>query len=68
MPLITAVSTDETTLALLRQVLGQLMHDPAAAVPLHDLFITGFEALDFPDYQACAAMRDAAMALNYPAL
>ena len=68
LPLIAAVGTDKTTLALLRQVLGQLRRDPAAATPLHDLFITGFEALDFPDYQACAAMDDAAMAMHYPAL
>ena len=68
LPLITAAGTDKTALALLRQVLGQLMHDPAAAKPLHALFITGFEALDFPDYQACAAMRDAAIAMHYPAI
>ena len=68
LPLITAAGTDNTVLALLRQVLGQLMHDPAAASPLHDLFITGFEALDFQDYQACAVMRDSAMAMHYPAL
>lgn len=68
LPLITAVGTQPATLALLRQTLGQLMHDPAAARPLLALSISGFEALDFPDYLPCVAMRDAAMALHYPAL
>ena len=68
LPLITAAGTNPETLALLRQMLGQLMRDPAAAPHLRALFIRGFEALDFPDYLPCAAMRDAAMALHYPVL
>ncbi len=68
LPLITSAHTDDETLAALRAALAQLVRDPAGAAPLHDLFITGFEALDYSAYQACTAMRDAAWALHYPEL
>ncbi len=64
LPLVTAAGTSDATLATLRAALQQLVLDPALAQVREDLFITGFEALDYPAYQVCLDMRDQALALG----
>ncbi len=64
LPLITSTATSDATLATLRAALQRLVLDPALAQVREDLFITGFEALDYPAYQVCLDMRDQALALG----
>ena len=68
LPLITAASTSDATLAALRGVLAQAVGDPDLAPLWQDLFISGFEPLNEAAYRACSAMQEAALALGYPAL
>ena len=68
LPLVTAASTGDATMATLRGVLAQAVADPELAPFWQELFITGFEPLDETAYRICTAMQDAALALGYPAL
>jgi ABC-type phosphate/phosphonate transport system substrate-binding protein len=68
LPLVTAASTDDATLAALRDLIAQAVRDPELASLWHDLFVTGFEPLDEAAYRTCSAMQDGALALGYPAL
>ena len=68
LPLITAASTSDADLAMLRGVIGQTVRDPALAEVCEALFIAGFEPLEYADYQVCTDMHNAARALGYPAL
>lgn len=61
LPLITAGSTSDATLATLRSTLSAAVRDPALSPLLGDLFIKGFEPLDFRDYQTCSDMRNYAI-------
>ncbi len=68
LPLITAASTGDATLAALRNVIAQAVRDPDLTSLWQDLFVTGFEPLDEAAYRICSAMQDGALALGYPAL
>ncbi len=68
LPLVTAASTSDATLAALRSVLQQAVGDPALAALWQALFISGFEPLDEASYRTCSVMREDALALGYPAL
>jgi ABC-type phosphate/phosphonate transport system substrate-binding protein len=62
LPLITATTTTETTMAALHDALTWLTLAPAMAQVREDLFIRAFEALPIARYQVCRDMRDAAAA------
>lgn len=64
LPLITALHTDDTTLALLRSALADTIADPANASICADLLLVGFEALEYEGYAKHLAMRDGAYALG----
>jgi hypothetical protein len=64
LPLITALRTDDATLALLRSALAATIDDPANASICADLLLVGFEALEYGDYAKHLAMRDGAYALG----
>ena len=68
LPLITSAAASDATLEALRAVLQRLVLDPALAQVRDDLFINGFEALEYPAYQICLDMRDQALALGSGAL
>ena len=64
LPLITTRSTSEATFSTMRAMLSAAVRDLAQSPLLSDLFIEGFEPLDFRDYQTCADMRDYAVGLG----
>lgn len=64
LPLITALQTDDATLALLRQALADTIADPASAPVRAELRLVGFEPLDYRAYGKHLAMRDGAYALG----
>ena len=68
LPLVTAASTSDATLAALRTVLAQALGEPELAALWQALFISGFEPLDESAYRTCSAMHDSALALGYPVL
>ena len=68
LPLITALRTDDATLALLRRALADTIADPANASTCADLLLVGFEALDYAAYAKHLAMRDGAHALGCQSL
>jgi ABC-type phosphate/phosphonate transport system substrate-binding protein len=64
LPLITALQTDDATLALLRSALTATIADPDNAATCEDLLLAGFEPLDYAAYDKHLAMRDGAFALG----
>lgn len=68
LPLVTAASTTDATLAKLRSVLAQALVDTELAPLWRALFIAGFEPVDESVYRPIVAMQEAAFALHYPAL
>ena len=64
LPLITSLTTDDNTLALLRRVLAETITDPANVSTCADLLLTGFEPLGYDAYGKHLAMRDSAYALG----
>lgn len=65
LPLITGAHTDDTTLAVLRSVVAEAVHDAALSPLWRDLFIVGFEPVDATVYRRCTEMQDGAFALGY---
>ncbi len=68
LPLVTAASTSDATLATLRDVLSRALDDPQLVPLWRALFIAGFEPVDESAYQPIVALQDAAFALHYPVL
>lgn len=68
LPLITSATTSDATLAALRAALAAAMQDPGLAALRKDIFLKGFEPLEFSAYRVCTDMRDHAIALGYPVL
>jgi len=68
LPLVTAGTTSDDTLARLRAALALAAQDDALQQVRADLFIQRFEALDASAYQVCADMRDAAYTQGCAAL
>ncbi len=57
LPLVTALETDNTTLAALRTALHHATRDPSLQAIRNELFMTGFEPLDADAYQTCRDMH-----------
>lgn len=68
LPLITSNQTSAAHLQLLREAIEELVTSPLSQPACAALFITGFQALSFADYQICLDMRDQARALGVTTL
>jgi len=68
LPLITAATTDDRTLKILRMALADLVTDMALAPALETLLIDGFDILPGDAYRRILDMERRACALGYPEL
>ena len=68
LPLVTGRDTSAKEVLALQTALAALVEDPAAAVALAKLGITGFETLPLISYLVCVDMHLQAQALGYPEL
>jgi ABC-type phosphate/phosphonate transport system substrate-binding protein len=68
LPLVTAVGTDDRTLAALRAALADIIADSTVAPALDTLLIDGFDAAAFAAYQSVIELERRAAALGYPEL
>jgi len=68
LPFITAGTTDDTTIALLRQALDQIATDPEHEWIRDALLLDGFERVPEARYHGILELERRALALGYPAL
>ena len=68
LPLITAATTDHSTLAVLQGVLQDVVADPASAEARETLLLEGFSLLQLQDYDAVFALKRRAIEQRYPIL
>jgi hypothetical protein len=68
LPFVTARSTDEATVATLRQALARVMSDPALAATRETLFLAGVVAADASAYAVVLDYEARARDLGYAEL
>ncbi|HEY9774001.1 MAG TPA: PhnD/SsuA/transferrin family substrate-binding protein [Planktothrix sp.] len=68
LPLITASWTDDSSIALMRSILQEIMIDTSLKGVRQSLFLDGFDVLDLADYEPIGLMQRRAQDLGFPQL